>query len=56
MMIPDNLNEFMAGVVGTLVAVDQGSRLQRNTVFLDQAVYRVKHKINFQRPAHIIGQ
>ena len=42
MIVPDNLNEFKACVVGALIAVDQGFCLQRNTMDFDQPIHCIK--------------
>ena len=47
MIVPDNLNEFKACVVGALIAVDQGFCLQRNTMDFDQPIHCIKDEINF---------
>ena len=47
MIVPDNLNEFKASVVGALIAVDQGFCLQRNTMDFDQPIHCIKDEINF---------
>lgn len=46
MIVSDNLNEFQAGVMGTLAAVDQGFRLQRNAMDFDQLIHSIKDEIN----------
>ena len=47
MIVPDNLNEFKACVVGALIAVDQGFCLKRNTMDFDQPIHCIKDEINF---------
>ena len=43
-----NLNEFQAGVMAPLVAVDQGFAIQRNAMIFHQLVDRFQNKIDLQ--------
>ena len=48
MIVLNDLDEFQAGVMGALIAIDQGFRMQRNAMVFNQLIHRIKDKINFR--------
>ena len=50
--VTDDLDESVAGIVATLIAVDQRLCLERDAVLSDEELNRLQHKVDFQGLAH----